>query len=514
MREAISIVWVLLSLPAKRAGWARREFVAAITETRRTIGADAARHGSGRAGRMSGDQAQALIGQWLPGGYRIIRLIGAGAFAWVYYAETMRGEPVAIKVLQAPSQEARTLFTREIKILRQLPSSPYCVQYIDDGLTEEGLPFLAMEFVDGCTLKDGFRFKPLWGVDEACALMLQLCEALSGLHRLGLAHRDLKPENVMLTRTWQVKLMDFGLVKDAQGLLKLFESEDILTGRDFAENIDKALLAGTPEYMAPEQFSDPLVEDESLAKTDTWTDVYSLGLIFYQLLVGKKLFPFESKATDQVGYAREMLAYVRARGSVRDEQIERPAEVPAALWPVLASALRQNPKQRPYNAPALAETIRQYLETGESHGFDDDEESHTSVADMSHVLAALRGVPLGNTAPSTPSPARPPKPPVESAGSERAAPLDVAAIQAYRDQRLNAPGRADYTLPPGMLHASQLPSLVPPPPVRTPEQVAPQPVLAPAPAVVSAPRRSAWGAVAAVGLAAVAVVGTALVLLR
>jgi serine/threonine-protein kinase len=474
------------------------------------------------AGAMTAPNAQALIGQWLPGGYRIRRLIGAGAFAWVYYAETAHKEPVAIKVLQAPSHEAKTLFVREIKILRQLPPSPHCVQYIDDGQTEEGLPFLAMEFIDGCTLKDALRFKPTWQPDEACALMLQLCEAFAGLHHLGLAHRDLKPENVMLTRDWQVKLMDFGLVKDAQGLLKLFESEDILTGRDFAENIDKAMLAGTPEYMAPEQFSDPLAEDETQTKTDTWTDVYSLGLIFYQLLVGEKLFPFNPRATDQSGYARELLAYIKSRSAFRDEQLERPPAVPAPLWPVLASALRQNPKQRPYNATALGEAIRQYLETGESNAFED--ESHTSVADMGQLLASLRaqGRLVSDRPPAPEKPAvRSPKP--AAPATSEAAPVDVAAVQAYRENRLNAPGRPDYTLPPGALHASQIPSLVPPPVVApaAPEAMA-SPAIpatvalpAPAPAPVQAAHSASWGAVTAAGVLALAgVVTVVYVLMR
>lgn len=417
---------------------------------------------------MTALQPQALIGQWLPGGYRIRRFVGAGAFAWVYQATNFSNEKVAIKVLQNATPEATTMFAREIKVLRALPPSDHCVRYLDDGVTEEGMLFLAMEFIDGCTLKDAFKFKPQWQVEEACNLMLQLCEALSGLHRLGVAHRDLKPENVMLTRDWQVKLMDFGLVKDAQGLLKLFESEDILTGRDFAENIDRAMLAGTPEYMAPEQFSDPLVEDESKAKTDTWSDVYTLALIFYQLLVGRKLFPFEPDNSSQSAYARSLLAYIKQRSSFQDSQLIRPNGIPNALWPVLACALRQNPKHRYPTASEFAEGIQRYLATGESDNeFDSAEE--TSIADMGSLLATLQAASAayevaskgGKRAGSVP----PPK--TESAHrAEAAPPIDVAAVQAYRDKRLNAPGRPDYTLPPGALMVKDVfpTSIVPAPP--------------------------------------------------
>jgi serine/threonine protein kinase len=423
---------------------------------------------------------QKLIGQWVPGGYRIQRFIGAGAFAWVYYATNAQGEAAAIKVLQAPTDEARTLFQREMKVLRALPQNPYCVAYIDDGVTDDGMLFLVMEYIDGATLKDAFKFKPVWQVEEACHLTLQLCEALAGLHRLGVAHRDLKPENVMLIRDWRVKLMDFGLVKDAQGLLQLFEKEDILTGKDFAENIDRAMLAGTPEYMAPEQFSDPMVEDESQAKTDTWSDVYSLGLIFFQLVTGQKLFPFKPQGTDQKAYARSLLAYIKERTGFDDANLQRPDTIPHSLWVVLARSLKQNPKQRFHNAVEFGDAIRKYLDTGEADEFGDDE--HTSMADMATLMAGLGGLaPLrpgassgANAAAAAPasnaSRSDPPRPrsvrppsvqestkPVTKAALQPA--LDVAAVKAYSDERLNKV-RPEYTLPPGALFANQIPAPV------------------------------------------------------
>jgi serine/threonine protein kinase len=425
---------------------------------------------------MTAPDPKNLLGVVLPGGYHLQRFIGAGAFAWVFYATDARRQPCAVKILTADSVEARTLFTREIKILRQLPQNRYCVKYVGDGVSEEGTPFLAMEYIDGCTLKDALKFQPVWQVDEALKFGLQLCEALQGLHKYGLAHRDLKPENVMLTREWEVRLMDFGLVKDAQGLLKLFESEDILAGRDFAENIDKAMLAGTPEYMAPEQFSDPMVQDEHEAKTDTWTDVYSTGLILFQLLTGEKLFPFRPTAKDQKGYARELLAYIRSRTDAKDADIRRPAAIPDRLWPVLVAALRSNPKQRPHNADAFAQKLRTYAQQGEVDEFEDDE--HTSVASMSMLLpvgqpAALAtmakaanagGVPVPSPkapappprSPSSATPPPPPQRPIPSAPSTER-PVDVAAVQAYREKRLNKPGGPDYTLPPGALHAKDIP---------------------------------------------------------
>jgi serine/threonine protein kinase len=444
---------------------------------------------------MTGQDPKSLINTTLPGGYHLQRFIGAGAFAWVFFAIDSKKQPCAVKVLTADTPEARTLFVREIKILRQLPQNRYCVKYVGDGTTAKGMPFLAMEYIDGCTLKDALKFQPVWDVNEALKFGLQLCEALHGLHKYGLAHRDLKPENVMLTREWEVRLMDFGLVKDAQGLLKLFESEDIMSGRDFAENIDKAMLAGTPEYMAPEQFSDPMVQDEHEAKTDTWTDVYSTALILYQLITGEKLFPFKPTAKDQKGYARELLAYIRSRTEAQDSQLRRPAAIPERLWPVLLSALRSNPKQRPHNADAFGQKLRTYIEQGEVEEFEDDE--HTSVASMSMLLSVVQPAAMATMAkaanagpsaldknaglsgksaakvlpPSKAGPSLPPsRAPASSGGSSGAPsppkrpaagpdgrPVDVAAVQAYREQRLNKPSGPDYTLPPGALNAKDIP---------------------------------------------------------
>src|SRR5690606_19544085 len=160
-------------------------------------------------------------------------------------------------------------------------------------------------------LKEALKFKPVWAVQEAAQFMIQLCEAFAGLHDLGLAHRDVKPENIMLTRDWRVKLMDLGLVKDAQGLPKLFESEDILAGRD------------------------------------TTTDVYSLGIIFYEMLTGQKLFPFKPNAKNQQEYARALLSYLKTRTSQRDDDLKvAPPQIPPALWSVIARALRVDPKIR------------------------------------------------------------------------------------------------------------------------------------------------------------------------
>jgi serine/threonine protein kinase len=263
------------------------------------------------------------------------------------------------------------------------------VKYYADGVTPEGYPYLIMEFVDGMTLKEALKRRKVWPIEESCELILQLCDAFGGLHQLGVVHRDVKPDNIMLTRNHQVKLMDLGLIKDAQGLCKLLESEDIMEGKDFADNLDKGVLAGTPEYMAPEQFSDPSLADESQSKTDTWTDVYSLGLIFYEMLVGKKLFVFNPPVNaPQSEFAKALLAFLTMRTQQRDEEIIPPPNIPFQLWTVIARALHADPTLRQRNASEFAEDLHRFMLTGE--GVVEQDSDKTSAIDLSRFSDVLR----------------------------------------------------------------------------------------------------------------------------
>lgn len=329
------------------------------------------------------------IGTVLAGGFRIERFVGSGAFAYVYYATAPNGVGCAVKIQYNLVADARIRFSREIKVLKEIPQNDYLVKYYADGVTQEGYPYLVMEFVDGITLKEALKRRKIWPVGECCDLILQLCDAFGGLHQLGVVHRDVKPDNIMLTRNHQVKLMDLGLIKDAQGLCKLFESEDIMEGKDFADNLDKGVLAGTPEYMAPEQFSDPSLADESQSKTDTWTDVYSLGLIFYEMLVGKKLFVFNPPANaPQNEFAKALLNFLTTRTQQKDEEIIPPPNIPYQLWTIIARALHADPTLRQHNASEFADDLRHYLTTGE--GVVESDSDKTSAIDLSKFTDVLK----------------------------------------------------------------------------------------------------------------------------
>ncbi|MCA9524310.1 MAG: serine/threonine protein kinase [Myxococcales bacterium] len=315
-------------------------------------------------------------------GYELIKPIGFGAFAYVYLGRKSDGY-VALKILYSESNEAKMRFAREAKVLKAVPRHENVVEYYNHGLTDDGYPFITMEFVDGITLQEGFRRKAKLDAERACEFMLQLCDAFSGLHKHGLVHRDIKPGNILINRRNEIKLIDFGLVKDAQGLLRLFEEIDILDGQDFHIELEHGLLVGTPEYLAPEQIRDVYLKDEAHAETDTYSDVYSLGLIFHQLLTGENPFPFKEDPRKR-GYQKKLESYLKKRLEMQSERLPPIADVDDDLQRLLSSALKLDPRERPKDAMMFKSYIELYLR--EDADFEMDDEA-TAVVSMDHVLS-------------------------------------------------------------------------------------------------------------------------------
>jgi tRNA A-37 threonylcarbamoyl transferase component Bud32 len=199
----------------------------------------------------------------------VLELIGQGGMGAVYKArQTKLDRLVAVKVLppewgRDPAFAER--FTREARALARL-SHPHIVAIYEFGETA-GLYYFVMEFVDGLNLRQllqAGRLRP----EEALTLIPQICEALQYAHEEGIVHRDIKPENVLLDRKGRVKIADFGLAK----LLGGPRAEFTLTGSH--------QVMGTLDYMAPEQRQRPLA-------TDHRADIYSLGVLFYEMLTGE-----------------------------------------------------------------------------------------------------------------------------------------------------------------------------------------------------------------------------------
>ncbi len=237
-----------------------KEFVAARLETMPSPGAP----------RDLGEMPELAPGVEV-GGYRLEKEVGRGGMGIVFEAvQKSLGRKVAVKVLPRklvgdPEFVAR--FEREGLALAQL-NHPNIVQVIDKGISGE-ICFLVMEFVEGVSLRRVIEGGELT-TTQALAIVPQICAALEYAHGKGVVHRDIKPENIMMDTDGSIKITDFGLARLVHG-----ESAEAI-GRLTRTNV----MMGTPDYMAPEQ-------REKAKEVDHRADIYSLGVIFYEMLTGE-----------------------------------------------------------------------------------------------------------------------------------------------------------------------------------------------------------------------------------
>lgn len=226
-----------------------------------------------------GRYKNAHIGQQI-GAYKIVREIGFGGMGVVYLAYRVDGkfeQTVALKLLKRElnTEALKKRFGNERKILATL-NHPNIAHLLDAGTTDEGVPFLAMEYVEGLPINI-FCDKHDYGLEERLALFQKVCEAVDFAHRNLVVHRDLKPSNILITKDGTPKLLDFGIAK--------------LITPEFEEEYEHTITkfgVMTPSYASPEQ-----IKRESVT---TATDIYSLGVILFELLTGHR--PFEESEND------------------------------------------------------------------------------------------------------------------------------------------------------------------------------------------------------------------------
>ena len=210
------------------------------------------------------------------GHYRLQKQIGSGGMANVYLARhDLLKRPTAVKLLKpaVASDEMIARFEREAQLASSL-AHPNTVEVFDYGRTRDGLFYYAMEYLDGLTVAQILAKEKFLPVARAIHLLRQVCAALTEAHAKGLVHRDIKPENIMVCRYGGqydfVKILDFGLVKQ----VSVQHSRDLTRG---------LRILGTPLYMAPERLRNP-------ADVDARADIYSVGVVAFLMLTGRKLF--------------------------------------------------------------------------------------------------------------------------------------------------------------------------------------------------------------------------------
>ncbi len=255
------------------------------------------------------------------GGYTLEAPLGSGGMGVVYRAlQTSLSRPVALKVLPpelASDPQFVERFHREALALGSL-SHPRIVSVIDRGV-EEGMAFLAMELVEG----EGLRQRMQRGAvtpKEAVRIAIQVCEGLSYAHAKGVVHRDIKPENLLMDRSGNVKIADFGLARIVRG-----------DTRESLRLTMSNMALGTPFYMAPEQM-------EGAAEVDGRADLYALGVVLYEALTGG--LPIGRFETPR----------------------EKFRDVDARLDALVLRLLEKNPARRPSSADETAKALRDVLE--------------------------------------------------------------------------------------------------------------------------------------------------------
>jgi serine/threonine protein kinase len=263
--------------------------------------------------------------------FEILRSLGTGTVGEIFLAkEIATGRTIALKILQAAvSQNAliRSRFEREIMILERF-RHPHIVEVYGGGETN-GQLFFAMEYVDSGTVKELLqRYRRLPWM-EVASIAKQICSALQFAHNHGIIHRDLKPGNLFLTHEGQVKLGDFGIARDMKS--------DSLT--------DQGMTVGTYAYMSPEQI-------KADARISGKADLYSLGCVLYEMLVGHALFQGDN-------FAELFEQHLRREAPRVSETVHN---LPPAMDDIVAQLLKKNPDERPFNARIVQGIMRKILD--------------------------------------------------------------------------------------------------------------------------------------------------------
>src|ERR1700719_1404170 len=269
------------------------------------------------------------IGTVLAARYEILKLLGQGGMGAVYKArDTELDRIVALKLIRpelAKNPEVLRRFKQELILARQV-THKNVIRIFDLGQSD-GIKFITMDFVEGQDLRSLLLEKSKLAPEQAVRIMLQICRALEAAHNEGVIHRDLKPQNIMLDASGRVYVMDFGIARSAY-----------LPGMT-----QTGMLIGTPEYMSPEQGRGEKLTERS--------DIFSLGIIFYEMLIGKSPY-----------YSDTPLATLWKR---MQEKATPPIVVdptlPQALSSIVVKALEIEPEERFASAGEMAQQLEIWL---------------------------------------------------------------------------------------------------------------------------------------------------------
>ncbi|MGC0371139.1 Stk1 family PASTA domain-containing Ser/Thr kinase [Microbacterium sp. SLBN-111] len=271
-------------------------------------------------------QADPLIGRLVDGRYRVRARIARGGMATVYVATDLRLERrVALKVMHGHLSDDTVFQSRFIQEARSAArlSDPHVVNVFDQG-QDGDMAYLVMEYLPGITLRELLREHKRLTVDQTLTIMDAILSGLAAAHRAGIVHRDVKPENVLLAEDGRIKIGDFGLARATT-----------------ANTASGAQLMGTIAYLAPELVT--------RGTADARSDIYSLGIMLYEMLVGEQ--PYKGEQPMQIAYqhATDSVPRPSAKNSGVPEQLDE-----LVLW-----ATEREPAERPLDAGAMLARLRE-----------------------------------------------------------------------------------------------------------------------------------------------------------
>lgn len=258
--------------------------------------------------------------------YEIIEQLGRGGMGTVYKVFDKKiEEDIAIKVLKPEiANEKNTIarFSNELKLARKITNKNVCKMF--DLNEHEDQHFITMEYVPGEDLKSFIRRSGQVSIGKTVSISKQICHGLAEAHQLGVVHRDLKPSNIMIDKEGNAKIMDFGIARSTE-----------------AEGITEAgVIMGTPEYMSPEQ-----VEGDEV---DTRSDIYSLGVILYELVTGNA--PFKGKTPISIAF--------KHKTDTPQEPSKFNIQVNEGLSRIILKCLEKDRKRRYQNVDELHEDLK------------------------------------------------------------------------------------------------------------------------------------------------------------
>ncbi len=272
-----------------------------------------------------------MIDTIFDGTYQITEKIGSGGMADVYKAWDIEKETyVAIKVLKneyTENAEFVRRFKREATAMYNIRHKNI-VRVYEMGMYE-GMYYIAMEYIEGITLKNIIKKHGALPTDVCVFVAEQICDALGYAHNMGIIHRDIKPQNIIVVDDWTIKIVDFGIARDVSASTMTFMGPNVL---------------GSVHYISPEQAKGEYVDQKS--------DLYSLGIVLYEMLTGE--LPFEGDTTVTVA-----LKHI-------NEEVRKPSDVdpmlPESLSKVVMKAVQKNPEYRYASAPLMKDDLERALE--------------------------------------------------------------------------------------------------------------------------------------------------------